>query len=134
MKIAKWTTQLKPKITGFFGKMFGNNDESLPVNVADRKSAFNVQVALPGLDKKDVRIEVKNNHLVISSQKDYSKEEKNESWIRREYGYSSFSRSFRLPESADQDKIDAHMKNGILSISVGKKKGSESNIRRIAIA
>ncbi|TCO09765.1 Hsp20/alpha crystallin family protein [Natronoflexus pectinivorans] len=134
MEIAKWTSDIKPKISGFLGKMFGKGDDGLPANVLDSNKAFNIEVALPGLDKKDVKIEVINNYLVISSQKDYSNEEKNANWIRREYGYSSFTRSFRLPESADQDRIDANMKNGILSISVGKKKGYESNIRRIAIA
>jgi HSP20 family protein len=124
----------------FFGKKITDevsvNEEvaTIPsVNIADENTAFEVSVALPGLDKKDVKIEIQNDCLIISSEKKYEKEEKNKNWLRREYGYASFQRIFHLPESADQDKVQAEMKNGILSIKVAKKKEYIENKKQILI-
>lgn len=145
MKLFKWNiSELKPKFPNVVEKFFGkkindgtsHNEEvaTVPsVNIADENKAFEVSVALPGLDKKDVRIKIQNDCLVISSEKKYEKEEKNKNWMRREYGYASFQRMFQLPESADQDKIQAEMKNGVLSIKVAKKKDYIENKKQIAI-
>lgn len=88
---------------------------------------------MPGLDKKDVKIEIQNDCLIISSEKKYEKEEKNKNRMCREYGYASFQRMFQLPESADNDKVQAEMKNGVLSIKVAKKKDYIENKKQIAI-
>lgn len=145
MKLFKWNiSDLKPKFPNVVEKFFGkkitddtcHNEEvaTVPsVNIADENKAFEVSVALPGLDKKDVKIEIQNDCLIISSEKKYEKEEKNKNWMRREYGYASFQRMFQLPESADQDKVQAEMKNGVLSIKVAKKKDYVENKKQIAI-
>ena len=145
MKLFKWNiTDLKPKFPNIIEKFWGkkitdeaaNNEEVsvVPsVNISDVDKAFEVSFALPGLDKKDIKIEIKNDFLIVSSEKQYEKEDKNKNWIRREYGYASFQRQFQLPASADQDKIQAEMKNGVLSITVAKKAGYIENRKRIAI-
>ncbi len=145
MKLFKWKiSDIKPKFPNIVEKFLGkkitdevsnNEDVALvpSVNIADVDKAFEVNVALPGLDKKDVKIEIQNDCLIVSSEKQYEKEEKNKSWMRREYGYASFQRKFQLPESADQDKIQAEMKNGVLSIKVEKKAGYVENRKQIAI-
>jgi HSP20 family protein len=145
MKLFKWNiSDIKPKFPNIVEKFFGkkitddtvHNEEvaTVPsVNIADENKAFEVSVALPGLDKKDVKIEIQNDCLIISSEKKYEKEEKNKNWMRREYGYASFQRMFQLPESADQDKVQAEMKNGVLSIRVAKKKDYIENKKQIAI-
>lgn len=145
MKLFKWNIKdIKPRFPNIIEKFFGNKitDEAatnedvsvIPsVNIADVDKAFEVSVAVPGLDKKDVKIEIQDNCLVVSSEKQYEKEEKNKNWMRREFGYASFQRKFELPANADQDKIQAEMKNGVLSIKVAKKDGYEENRKRIAI-
>jgi len=145
MKLFKWNiSDLKPKFPNVVEKFFGkkitddtsHNEEvaTVPsVNIADENKAFEVSVALPGLDKKDVKIEIQNDCLIISSEKKYENEEKNKNWIRREYGYASFQRMFQLPESADQDKVQAEMKNGVLLIKVAKKKDYIENKKQIAV-
>ena len=144
MKLFKWKSGLKPKFPNVIEKFFGrkiNDDASwdedvslVPsVNIADKDKTFEVKVALPGVDKKDVNIEIRDNCLVISSEKEYENEEKDENYVRREYGYASFQRMFELPESADPDKVKAKMKNGVLSISVGKKEGYDTGKKKIAI-
>jgi HSP20 family protein len=135
---------MKPKFPNIAEKFFGkkitdnipHNEEvaTIPsVNIAEENKAFEVSVALPGFDKKDVKIEIQNDCLIISSEKKYEKEEKNKNWMRKEFGYASFQRIFHLPESADQDKVQAEMKNGVLSIKVAKKKDYIENKKLIAI-
>ena len=92
-----------------------------------------ISIDLPGMDKKDIKLEVKDNCLVVSSEKQYEKEENEGNWMRREYGYASFQRMFQLPENADPEHIDASMKNGVLKIKVGKIKGKEENKKAIEI-
>lgn len=145
MKLFKWNiSDIKPKFPNIKEKFLGKkitddtyyNEEvaTVPsVNIADENKAFEVSVALPGLDKKDVKIEIQNDCLIISSEKKYENEEKNKNWIRREYGYASFQRMFQLPESADQDKVQAEMKNGVLLIKVAKKKDYIENKKQIAV-
>jgi HSP20 family protein len=145
MNLFKWNiSDIKPKFPNVIEKFLGkkitdgveNNEEVsvLPsVNIADAEKDFEVNIALPGIDKKDVKVEVQNDCLLVSSEKQYEKEEKNKNWMRREYSYASFRRTFKLPESADQDKIQAEMKNGVLSIKVSKKAGYIENKKQIAI-
>jgi HSP20 family protein len=145
MKLFKWNiSDMKPKFPNIVEKFFGkkitdnipHNEEvaTIPsVNIAEENKAFEVSVALPGFDKKDVKIEIQNDCLIISSEKKYEKEEKNKNWMRKEFGYASFQRIFHLPESADQDKVQAEMKNGVLSIKVAKKKDYIENKKLIAI-
>lgn len=144
MKLFKWETNIKPKFPNLLEKFFGKNISdgtannmdvaTIPsVNISDANKAFEVSVAVPGLDKKDVKVEIQNNRLLISSEKQYKNEEKNKNWIRREYGYASFQRMFQLPESADPETIQAEMKNGVLTIKVAKLPGYESKVKQIAI-
>ncbi|CAN5183397.1 hypothetical protein BH23BAC1_BH23BAC1_45380 [soil metagenome] len=136
MKLFKWMKNLKPKIPNVMESfLVKKNDEvhnseevaTVPsVNIVDKEKAFEVSVAVPGLDKEDIKIEVNNDCMIISSEKQYENEEKEGNWLRREYGYASFQRMFQLPEHADPELIDANMKNGVLKVKVGKKKGIQS--------
>ena len=133
MELFKWKTNFKPKFPRFVEKLFGkkinedkHHDDSVglipSVNVEDADKAFEVSVALPGMDKKDVQVEIDNGVLIIRSEKQYSDEEKNKNYIRREFGYASFQRMFELPDYADSEKVNAKMENGVLNIQVAKKK------------
>ncbi|HVZ57931.1 MAG TPA: Hsp20/alpha crystallin family protein [Chitinophagaceae bacterium] len=97
------------------------------VNVSENDKEFVLTVAVPGLDKKDIKVEAYDDLLTISAEKEKEeKEEKNGRYNRREYNYSSWSRSFTLPENSDSTKIDAHCKDGELKISIPKKQVSIS--------
>jgi HSP20 family protein len=126
----------------FFGKdLLGNfidgfTGVNMPaVNIVEEKDEFRIEVAAPGLEKKDFKLDLNNNVLTISSEKNDEKEEKNERYMRREFSYSSFKRSFTLPETAQIYKIAAHHANGILQISIPKKEDARVKPpRQIAIA
>ena len=115
---------------GFAGKAM-----TLPrVNITDEKDSYNLSVAAPGLHKKDFKIDVDGNMLTISAQKEENKEEKEESYTRREYNYSSFSRSFTLPEEVMQEKINATYDGGVLKIMLPKtEKAIKGGHKQIAV-
>ncbi len=97
---------------------------SLPsANIEETPNAIEIQLAAPGLKKEDFRVELKDNILTISSEKQESSEEKREegNYRRREFSYAAFTRSFSLPESANENKIEATYKDGILHLEVAKK-------------
>ncbi len=91
------------------------------VNITEHKNAYEVSLAVPGMKKDDFKIDVEGNMLTISSEKEESKEEKDKKFTRKEYNYTSFSRSFTLPAEINKEKIDAKYDNGILKISLPRK-------------
>ena len=91
------------------------------VNITENKDEFMVSLAIPGMKKEDFNIDIEGNMLTISSEKEESKEEKDEKYTRKEFNYSSFSRSFSLPDEVNMEKIDARYVDGVLKLSLPKK-------------
>jgi len=100
------------------GRLFGKDLKVPAVNIADHKDHYLVSLSAPGLKKEDFKIDVDGDVLTISSEKEESKEEKKTKYTRKEYNYSSFSRSFTLPEGAEAGKIVAKYEDGELKITV----------------
>ena len=100
-----------------------NTGMTLPaVNVLDTANDYLVEMAVPGLKKSDFNISIDNLLLSISAEvKSEYENVDNENYTRREFGYSSFKRSFTLPEFIDESKIKAKYNEGILSIELPKK-------------
>ena len=119
-----------------FPANFNTNGISMPpVNVTEEKDAYSIEVAAPGKSKKDFKIEVENGVLCISSEKEESTEEEKDNYTRKEFSYSSFSRSFWLPENVTADDIKANYRNGILNITIPKKEvAKEPSAKTIEIA
>lgn len=102
---------------GFWGKML-----TVPaVNITDDKDGFNVSLAVPGMKKDDFNIDVDGNMLTISCEKEERKEDKDAKFTRKEYNYSSFKRSFTLPEEVNKEKIDARYEDGVLKLMLPKR-------------
>ena len=91
------------------------------VNITENMDEFNVSLAVPGMKKEDFNIDANGNMLTISCEKEEKKEEKDARHTRKEFNYSSFSRSFTLPEGVNKEKIDAHYEDGVLKLSLPKK-------------
>ena len=91
------------------------------VNIVERKEDYLVSMAAPGLKKEDFKIDVEGNMLAIRSGKEEENEQKDGRYTRREYSYSSFERSFTLPDEVSKDKIDAHYQDGVLKLVLPKK-------------
>lgn len=113
---------------------FNEDVKSIPaVNVKESNEFFQIEVAAPGLEKSDFHIDLDNDVLTISSEKEIKNEEKDdkEKFVRCEFNYTSFKRSFVLPEFADSEKIKANHKNGILKIEIPKKEEAKVKPKRV---
>ena len=102
---------------------FSSTNTTLPaVNVKETDDDYFIEVAAPGMQKKDFKVNFQNNVLTISSEKEEEKNEKDDSYTRREFCYQSFQRSFRVPgHDVDSDKISASYADGILIVKLPKR-------------
>ncbi|HTI92392.1 MAG TPA: Hsp20/alpha crystallin family protein [Puia sp.] len=89
-------------------------------NISENKDSFEISLAAPGMKKGDFNIDVDGNVLSISAEQKEEKEEKDEKYTRKEFSYSSFVRSFTLPEGINREKIDASYDNGLLKLVLPK--------------
>jgi HSP20 family protein len=112
----------------FFNDRFFNqlnsknsNGNSAAVNIYEDEKGYTIEVAAPGISRKDFNLELENDVLTISTEGKESKDEKKHNFLRREFNFRSFKRSFELPETIDQDKIKATHDAGILTLSLPKK-------------
>ena len=90
------------------------------VNVTEDNQSFKIKMAAPGLKKDDFKIDIDGNLITISAEKSSRKEEKEERYTRNEYNYTSFSRTFTLPENIKTDKIEAQYESGELTLLLPK--------------
>lgn len=128
-------SELFPSVIDDFFKpwneWFGNSGRwgrelNIPaVNVVENDNEFTLSVAAPGLKKSDFNIDMEGNMLTVSTEKEESKEEKDARYTRKEYNYSSFSRSFTLPEEVNKEKVEAKYEDGVLKLILPKKEDAK---------
>src|SRR6185312_3011517 len=98
-------------------------------NISESADHYHVELAAPGLKKEDFKINLDRNVLSVSVEQNLEANESEKNYSKREYGYNSFVRSFTLPESADENRIDASYIDGVLKIDISKREEAK-NIRR----
>ena len=91
------------------------------VNIRDTKDLLTLSFELPGMEKQDIKVVVKDGELIVSGKREFQKKEKDDSYIRTEIRSGNFSRSFALPDTVNADDISADYKNGILEIQLAKR-------------
>lgn len=108
-----------------------NSGMTIPkVNIKETTDDFILEMAVPGLKKSDFQIDIESQMLSISTNVKEENEPNEENYTRREFGYASFKRTFTLPESVNDEKINAHYKDGILSILLPKKEEAKQKPSR----
>ncbi|MGE0092328.1 MAG: Hsp20/alpha crystallin family protein [Bacteroidales bacterium] len=115
---------------------YSQTNTTLPsVNVKENPDEYEVEMAAPGMDKGDFKVEVNQGILTISSEKKIENEDQDkENYTRREFSYQSFCRSFSLPISVDSEKIYAKYENGLLKVVIPKREEAKPKpIRMIDI-
>ncbi len=114
-------------IFDFFGKDNGFKDpffkrENMPaVNIKENDKSYEIEAVVPGLKKEDIHVDIDRGVLTIWGESKSEKENKDDSFTRREFSYSSFKRSFSLPENITDEDVKARYEDGILKLSVSKK-------------
>jgi HSP20 family protein len=106
----------------FFNSPWLRGQNMPAVNVKETESAYEIELAAPGFQKSDFNVAIENGILTISCEKKSQSEKSEETYTRKEFEYSSFSRSFNLPENVSDDDVEAHYENGVLKLTVSKKK------------
>ena len=109
--------------TDVFGRM----------NVSDKKDAIEITVEMPGMDKKDIEIEVKDNILTVSGEKKEAQEVKEGDYYMQERQFGQFNRSIGLPDNIDVNKISSSLKNGVLTIIVPKTAEKAVEVKKIPV-
>ena len=108
----------------FMGGVQGYSNASVPaVNIKETETEFRIELASPGLKREDFKIEVDENILSISSERKKESEEQSENgkYTRKEFSFSSFKRSFTLPESVNEEDIKANYEDGVLHLTLPKR-------------
>lgn len=116
----------------YVNRNFSDTNTTLPsVNIKEGAENYEVEMAAPGLEKKDFKIELDMGVLTISSEKKAEKEtKKGQRFTRREFSYQSFSRSFTLPDTVEGEKIEAKYENGLLKVIIPKKEEAKEKLPR----
>ncbi len=113
----------QPKVTG-----------SVPVNIRKTENAYQLELVAPGFDKNDFKVSVENDLLTIEGNREQKTEEKKtENWIRSEYSFQSFKRSFTLDEQIETAGIEAKYENGVLVLNLPRKAEVKASAKEISV-
>jgi HSP20 family protein len=122
-----------PFFGGAWPQLSGTDWLKPTLDIAAAEKEYTVSVELPGVEQKDVRLEVVDDVLRITGEKKRETEERDKDFYRVERSYGSFSRTLCLPEDADVDGISAVYKNGVMKISIPRKAAAPKDTKRIEI-
>ena len=103
------------------------------VDVTETKNEFSISAELPGMDDKDIDVTLGDGTLTLKGEKKVEKEDKQGEFYSRERSYGSFQRTFKVPETIDQNKINASFNKGILTVKLPKTLESRKEVKKIAI-
>lgn len=107
---------------------------SMPaVEMTETRKAYKLTVELPGIDAKDIKVEVEGDMLVISGEKKEEREEEEQGYRLSECSYGAFERRIALPSGADADRISAKAKNGVLRINLPKNEKAVAKTRKVEV-
>ncbi|MBK6931027.1 MAG: Hsp20/alpha crystallin family protein [Saprospirales bacterium] len=140
MALVKWNPEssLFSSLSSWMDDFFPDNGDfpkpmvkaiTVPaVNVTENKKEYTLEVAAPGFKKEDFKLEVKNGYLLISGETKMEEAKEEEKYTRREFRFSSFTRSFALPENVREEDIQARYNDGILMIMIPKSKVEKAEL------
>ena len=133
MTLVKWRRQDEnlPVFSNYFDSFFRDFDSDFlrnsnltkvpSANIIETSDDFRIELAVPGINKKDIKINLEKRYLTIEGGDETKTEDSNERFTRKEFNYNSFKRSFRLPHTVDSEKISAKYNDGILNVIIPKK-------------
>ena len=105
-----------------------------PVNISESDHAYWIEFAAPGFEKQAFTIQVENQTLTVSAQRETKQKDENERYTRREFRFESFKRSFKLPDTVNQTEVSAVYENGVLKVMLPKTEKAQSIEKTIPIA
>lgn len=131
---------LMPGVNDIFESIFNEtffNDRMITrvpaVNISETENNYHIELAAPGLKKEDFKLNLERNNLSISVEQTTDQQDNQKNYNKKEYSYTSFVRSFTLPDSADDSSIAASYNDGILRIDIAKREEAKAVRRQIEI-
>jgi HSP20 family protein len=124
-----WGSSLDMRLPSFRGKW----PLSPAVDLVEKENEYEITAELPGIDGKDVEVEVANRRLTIRGEKSESIEQKDKDYHLSERHYGSFQRSFQIPEAADDDMIEASFSKGVLTVRIAKGPDAQQTSKKIEV-
>ena len=118
-------------------RLFGERVADIFTPNSDASStddSYEINIELPGVEEKDISVEVRDETLVITGEKRAVREESGKDFYFSERSYGGFRRAFRLPIDADGNAVTATFKNGVLTIAIAKKTGESPNTRKVEVS
>jgi HSP20 family protein len=110
---------------------FVNKTKSMPaVNIREDEKNYVLDLAIPGIDKKDLKIDINEDVITISSEVKNESEKTGDGYKRKEFSYSAFSRSFYVPENVNREKIEANYKDGVLCVTLPKQEEEKTKVTK----
>ena len=103
------------------------------MDLMEDENSYKLEIEMPGMDEKDIKVSLKDNLLTIHGEKSTSRKDERQNYIAREINYGRYERSITLPQASDSDKVTASFKKGMLWITIPKKAGSKGNGHQIKI-
>lgn len=149
MNLVKWNPfreleDVSNRLNSLFGKlparvesgadMLAVADWMPTVDISETDAGYLIKAEIPEVKKEDVKVNIQDGMLTISGERHQEKEEKNKRYHRLERAYGSFSRSFRMPDDADESTVNAEFKDGMLNVTLPKSKKAESKSVSVSIA
>lgn len=128
-----WVDNLFGRDEDFFKGFAWFNKTTPAVNIFEKPDKFFLELAVPGMEKKDFHVTIDNGVLEIKAEKEMMKEEEEKMWARKEFNYFNFKRTFMLPENVLVDKIQAKYENGLLRIMLPKVEVEVKKAKEILI-
>jgi HSP20 family protein len=128
--VPTWVSDLMDTSRFFSPKLFDLGTDPFSIdfssripsaNITETDKEYKIELAVPGMERKDFKVAVENGVLYVGSEKEEEHTDEDKNYTRREYSYSGFKRSFSLPENCFEDKIKAKYENGILNLILPKK-------------
>ncbi|OGT16732.1 MAG: heat-shock protein Hsp20 [Gallionellales bacterium RIFOXYB12_FULL_54_9] len=104
------------------------------VDISETDAGYLIKAEIPEVKKEDVKVNIQDGMLTISGERHQEKEEKNKRYHRIERAYGSFARSFRMPDDADENAVNAEFKDGMLNVTLPKSKKTETKSVSVSIA
>lgn len=123
-------TDLLPTFPSGIG---GGQGGAMPLDIKETDKSYNVVVDVPGVDKKDINVSVRDNQLLVSAERSGMQKEENENFRRVERYYGHVSRTLNLPRNVDEHNIDAEYKDGVLHITIPKSESDKEEHKKIEV-
>ncbi len=137
---AKDFRELEERLMGAFnvpssgrGELANISGFTPAVNTREGEFAYHIEVDLPGVNKKDIHVDLKDDVLTISGERKIKNEVKKKDYYKMESSYGKFQRSFTLPENADSENIKANCEEGMLEVVIPKMKKIDKDVKKIEI-